>query len=603
MLRHDAIFKLVLLLLLSVGCQSTSGTQNRSVLSFLNRNSTPQPPERQVQTFEQAMANLEETTPAEAPEEPSPDLASVSPDTPKPVVQLASHIEIEPVQAGEHPPEAAPVSSQRFVHDAETQALINTALRNLSEAERAEWLEYFATVDSRMIPFVLSAKKQNHIAGDDQPRDQLPEQNSSPGSEITESQPSLLAILDEEMPEPLPKSEDSGSGPDGEEIVQAGHLMNRSSETSPQLAAVNGGSSPLHTQEASKIPPLLQAPESEEPESSNAVPEAIRELPGRLRSLTDWDNPIRLRGKDESGNPKSVEPNTKQSLGLPKILGGSFLHRDESEPTPSNVVVVTPTEELSRPPHAMSSDEKMHIAPGAKLWEDELQRLISLMSAESIVTSGTSSLSPNELRHHVALRLLMLINGQPELAQEPIPGLSASEQEFWTALFWGLSSYIDQENPDVAERTSQAISQLRLATSHLEVTARLRLKNVLFCQRIDGFGNYETYLSDRFRAGQRVLIYAEIKNFTSKMTSDGEYSTRIRSLLEIYDSTTGNRVDANDFPSTEDLSRTQRSDYYHSYRIDFPEHLSPGNYSLKITIVDESTGKQAISDIPFEIMD
>ncbi|MEW4489712.1 hypothetical protein AB1L42_16645 [Thalassoglobus sp. JC818] len=601
MLRHDAIFKLVLLLLMSVGCQSTSGTQNRSVLSFLNRNATPNTPERQVQTFEQAMAGFEESTPDELPEEPSSDLASVPPDTPKPVVQLASHIEIEPVQSGEHPPAAPPVSSQRFVHDAETQTLINTALRNLSEAEQVEWREYFATVDSRMVPFVLSAQQQNRNPGDDQLRDRTHEQNSGP--EIVENQPSLLKILEEEMPKPLQNGQENVAESEGEEIVQTGHLFDRSSRNAAQDTLASADTPPQLTQETSKVPPLLQAPEAEEAESSTAVPEAIRDLPGRLRSLTEWDSPIRLRGKDDSSNSKSSEPNAKQPLGLPKILGGSFLNREESEPAPSNVVVVTPSEELSRPPHAVSSDEKMHIAPGAKLWEDELQRLISLMSAESIVTGGTESLSPNELRHHVALRLLMLINGQPELSQQPIPGLTASEQEFWTALFWGLSSYIDQENPDVAERTSQAISQLRLATSHLEVTARLRLKNVLFCQRIDGFGNYETYLSDRFRAGQRVLIYSEIKNFTSKMTADGEYSTRIRSLLEIYDTTTGNRVDANDFPSTEDLSRTQRSDYYHSYRIDFPEHLSAGKYSLKITIVDESTGKQASSDIPFEIVD
>jgi hypothetical protein len=125
---------------------------------------------------------------------------------------------------------------------------------------------------------------------------------------------------------------------------------------------------------------------------------------------------------------------------------------------------------------------------------------------------------------------------------------------------------------------------------------------VAFCRQIDGFGNYDLLPANDLVPGEAVLIYAEVRNFASVPTADGYYSTRIKSTVEIY--TVGNErqlMDRSTFDVTEDHCRTIRSDYYHSYRINIPAHLSSGPYSLKLTIQDEATGKTATETIPFSV--
>jgi len=126
------------------------------------------------------------------------------------------------------------------------------------------------------------------------------------------------------------------------------------------------------------------------------------------------------------------------------------------------------------------------------------------------------------------------------------------------------------------------------------------MRNLTFCQQINGFGNYETFSADQFSAGQTVLIYAEIRNFKSVPIEESYYLTRIRSTIEIYTTRDGQRlVDRSTYDPTEDRSRTMRTDYYHSYRLDLPANLSPGPHLVKLILQDELTGKQTTESLPF----
>ncbi|WP_437206510.1 hypothetical protein [Planctomicrobium sp. SH664] len=247
----------------------------------------------------------------------------------------------------------------------------------------------------------------------------------------------------------------------------------------------------------------------------------------------------------------------------------------------------------------------VRLTPGAALWEDELRKLISLLEAEtSSAAADASTLESREhLRKQVAFRLLLLVANEPEKAQQAIPGISPAEQEFWSTLFVGLSQLLDQSNSlDPTERATQTIMHLRTAANQLQQSARLQLRNVTFCEQINSFGNYQPFETDHFRPGQPLLIYAEVRNFSSEPTISGYYRTRIKSTIEISKSgSDGEVVDQNTFDATEDLSRTLRSDYYHSYRVDLPAHLQPGSYILKLTIQDELTGRAALETIGFQI--
>ena len=207
---------------------------------------------------------------------------------------------------------------------------------------------------------------------------------------------------------------------------------------------------------------------------------------------------------------------------------------------------------------------------------------------------GTTNADKKQyVERHVFLRMMYLMSGQPERALQPIPGLNPADQEFWSQVFWGISNYFDYEAmPDASDRATQTIAQLRLAIQKLQEEARLELPIVVFARNIASFGNYTRFERDEFSPGQPVLVYAEVKNFKSESTADGQYRTILRSTVEIM-TPNGQVVERMVFPATEDLCRNYRGDYFHSYEFSIPQRASLGPHVLKLTVEDQLKKKVA----------
>jgi hypothetical protein len=225
------------------------------------------------------------------------------------------------------------------------------------------------------------------------------------------------------------------------------------------------------------------------------------------------------------------------------------------------------------------------------------------MEAETArLKPGTSFAEREEyVRKHAELRMLLLMTRQPALALQAIPDVDPETQEFWTSLMWSMSDYFDnQSSVDPSERASAALERLRAADRHLQALARLELGSLTFCEKIDGFGSYQPFERTVFRPGQPVLLYAEVRNFKTEITAAGRYRTSLKSTMEIVRSGgDGELIERRRFESTEDQSRSPRVDYFHSYKLDLPLHLTPGSYTLKLTLEDELSGKIGSSSIDF----
>lgn len=209
------------------------------------------------------------------------------------------------------------------------------------------------------------------------------------------------------------------------------------------------------------------------------------------------------------------------------------------------------------------------------------------------------------IRKHVNLRMLHLVAGDVGQAVEPIPNISAADQEFWQQMIWSVSNYFDDQGmPDASVRSAETITQLRGAIAQLGQTADLKLRNTTFCHRIVSFGNYERFREDRFTTGQPVLLYCEVENFTSRRTSNDGYRTVLRSAIEIYRADNLHQV-AETIPlpvdTTEDFCRARRRDYFHSYEFAIPPNLEPGQYTLLLRVVDQQSRKVATSRVNFEV--
>jgi hypothetical protein len=239
-------------------------------------------------------------------------------------------------------------------------------------------------------------------------------------------------------------------------------------------------------------------------------------------------------------------------------------------------------------------------------WHRTLDHLVELSDNE--VAKDKSAGGRNELsylRRQVYLRMLYLLSGKTTKAVQAIPGVDAADQEFWQKTMWGISAYFDDRGePDRRSRATQTITRLNEAVEHLRAEADLVVRNVVFCRKIDSFGSYDKVEKTEFRPGEQVLVYAEIENFKTELTPEGHHRTRLKSEIELFQKVGSEYRESKqkfDFPPTEDICRSYRRDYFHSYILTLPQSLGLGDYVLKLTITDHVGNKIGSDTVQFTV--
>lgn len=575
----------VLLLALSAGCASALPRVNMSKSWMPGASKTVQ---------KQQDAEKEETSEQDLLARQSE--ASGKSDSLLAESKASPQFKVDPTTAKPETASSEAPSKPRVIrHDPATRMLIDAELKDATPDERKEWLAFLDTIESANVPHVLQSRRivegkevSSFLAakaGATEPAGNSAKADSS--SNVAMDGPAVLSKAFEVQ---QVAHEERSEASEPADKISTDKLSSESNLASSSTVQAN------RAEDNSVTGPK---PTTVEPSSTSGAG-----WPKRIKSLTDhglrWGMPF----DGESEAPPTAGKTERSHFGLPLILGNQQKQDASLANTPSETVPNDPVQMASAQtvqPQALAV-RAPRLTPGSQLWEDEVQKLISLLEAEtSSQTVGDAS--RDDIRKQVALRMLYVIEGEPTKSQQVIPGLPPQEQEFWTELFLGLSEHLDHNGTsDPGERATQAMSHLRSAAHRLQQNAKLRMRNVTFCQQIQGFGNYETYPADQFLPGQTVLVYAEIRNFQSDPTPEGFYRTRIKSTIEIYsDGAEKQVIDRSTFEATEDLCRTLRSDYYHSYRINLPPHLPRGAHMLKLVIHDELSGKMTTESIGFTI--
>ena len=205
----------------------------------------------------------------------------------------------------------------------------------------------------------------------------------------------------------------------------------------------------------------------------------------------------------------------------------------------------------------------------------------------------------------VHLRLLHLLAGDHGRALEAVAALPPAEQEFWQHAVWGLSSTLDRESiPDPADRATQAVALFRTAATKLSTEAKLTLRNVNFCHRVDSFGNAVPFERDEFTPNQPVLIYAEVENFTSEQNPrDGRFLTQTRSTVQIFEAGGERLIETLplDEPITADTCDRHRQDYFLVYDLKIPARIGLGPHVMKLTVEDTLGGQTVETRLNFTV--
>lgn len=472
----------------------------------------------------------------------------------------------------ERSPAIADSSSTRMRPlDPATQALIDSELKELPAAERKRWRTYLSSIKPSQIPNVLQARTQGIVPPELAAAAETADSESPPETRVATQKKNTKKFRVEPNAEP--------ETPDREVPQVAGEdEQDISSDGIPAMPIGLDESGESDGEMIKTTSAELNAPPTEKSPSDGS--KFWQTGKRGDRSITDRLSAGRLAplAPPWSRDPRSPEEKSPKTKPV----------------APSQKAIVTAQIEDSVRPD-----------PQSDYWQDELKKLISLMEAEASRPAADDSPAERQahIQRQVYLRMLYLMAAEPEKAQLPIVGVEAVDQEFWTSMFWGMSNYFDDEQTgDPGTRAAQTIAQLNSAARQLQSVADLELRNVSFCQHIDGWGLYDRFDHDEFQPGQAVLLYGEIRNFSTEATAAGMYRTLVSSTIEIVK--TGQEdvvLERNDLGVTEDQCRGLRSDFYNSYRIDLPAHLTPGSYQLRLTVEDKLNGRSATQTIGLTI--
>ncbi|MEJ7592717.1 MAG: hypothetical protein WKF77_14300 [Planctomycetaceae bacterium] len=312
----------------------------------------------------------------------------------------------------------------------------------------------------------------------------------------------------------------------------------------------------------------------------------------------------KLRGLYTPRRDESISKRNRKST--PRWTNPFGLLRDpEAETADATLGATTPLLEAAEP--SISSTETVDTTEAAQGSEALLAPVIAQVEKELAQwPTLPNGIPQNEMewrRQQTDLRMLYLIAGRSAESIRVIELLPEKEQEFWQSMMLAMESYRRSDDSAArAEQLTETLDYVRTASRQLQPLSTMKIRRLNFCNRIDGFGSFSVFPTPDFNAGQPLLLYAEIENYRSELTSDGQYRSEFAAMIEFFREGETEPIASRTIrlPEIEDLCSAERTDYFQSYELTVPS-LSPGKYRLRLRVRDQLSLQTATTELPFDI--
>ena len=212
----------------------------------------------------------------------------------------------------------------------------------------------------------------------------------------------------------------------------------------------------------------------------------------------------------------------------------------------------------------------------------------------------------------VNLRLLRALRGQMEQMETTSGEIPPTEARYWQHQLEAITSMLGTPTGDTQALTDYhrhqsahtTLAHLRNAVSQLESIASLRVGSGQFCTEITGFGQFRTFDTNQFKAGQKMLVYCEVENYRTvenQSATGSDFRTRLRGSFAIYDAG-GKVVQQAEYPTVDDVARKRRRDFYMYMPVTLGD-LPAGEYVMHALVEDIHGNKTASLDppLPFSV--
>jgi len=203
----------------------------------------------------------------------------------------------------------------------------------------------------------------------------------------------------------------------------------------------------------------------------------------------------------------------------------------------------------------------------------------------------------NEMR----LRMLEMLLGNRVEAARPMQSADKVINNFMGHQVLGFAELLDDSMPNNRSRYVSAAYRLSEGLTELQNLCPIKLKNVTFAQDWFGYGQVIPRPTQEFHPGEDFYVYVEIENPSVRRVPDG-FEVSYAISYEIRDSH-ARVVDRKEIGEQGERAVTRKRDYWIPVRGKIPESLAPGQYHLRISMIDlnDDSMQYAEEQIPFRV--
>lgn len=125
------------------------------------------------------------------------------------------------------------------------------------------------------------------------------------------------------------------------------------------------------------------------------------------------------------------------------------------------------------------------------------------------------------------------------------------------------------------------------------------IRTACFASRVQAWGVFDRFSTDRFAAGQEVIVYVELDDLAATTAADG-HTTCIDATLRLVDAAGHTLTDWNFEPIAETCA-SRRRDYFARFVVRIPETAAAGRAHVALAVTDTLAGKTVETTLPLEV--
>ena len=168
----------------------------------------------------------------------------------------------------------------------------------------------------------------------------------------------------------------------------------------------------------------------------------------------------------------------------------------------------------------------------------------------------------------------------------------------WNEALISIRNFL--RNP--AQGPDNALAQWVSMRDVLLTKSEPRVRHVALCRKVVTFGSYEEMAAEDFVSGRSIqtIVYADIENLRANQDAGGTFDTKLATRLEVL-TAEGKSMWQREEPDVVDKCRTARRDFFVAQRVTLPPTLPAGEYVLKFSVEDKTSGMIGESSVPFGV--